>query len=396
MNKPNRHNEGIKFGLALSGGGSRAAAFHLGCMRALNDRGLLEKVSVISTVSGGSVIGAMWAYSDEDFDEFNKRMQKVLRKGLKGGIARHTFLSSTTLKIFAALITSGILAIMTPLIQKLLSVLGIVWPRSNQLRKVQAALKAPFPRFASRTTAFSKFLEKEIFGETMLGDVKRKGLSVIINATELRTQSAYRYGSKESGCWRFGKLVDDTPVATAVAVSAAFPALLPAWDENRSYIKQGETAVHRAIVSDGGVFDNLGTSCLIPKRDSEMSTNVYEVDFIIACVAGQGVPDGAALPYFWPSRMVATLNTIHRRTHSMTYDLLHRLTASGEIKGFLLPYLGQNDNALPCPPSDLVPRHATLDYPTDFNPMPQGALNLISMRGEQLTRSLIETYHPEL
>lgn len=31
-----------KFGLALSGGGSRAVAFHLGCMRALNDRGILD------------------------------------------------------------------------------------------------------------------------------------------------------------------------------------------------------------------------------------------------------------------------------------------------------------------------------------------------------------------
>jgi len=37
--------------LALSGGGSRAIAFHLGCLRALNERGVLQKVSVISAVS---------------------------------------------------------------------------------------------------------------------------------------------------------------------------------------------------------------------------------------------------------------------------------------------------------------------------------------------------------
>ena len=47
-----------KIGLALSGGGSRAIAFHLGCLRALNRLGLLERVAVLSTVSGGSVIGA--------------------------------------------------------------------------------------------------------------------------------------------------------------------------------------------------------------------------------------------------------------------------------------------------------------------------------------------------
>ena len=52
-------------GLALSGGGSRAIAFHLGSLRALNDIGLLEKINVISTISGGSVIGAYYAYYPE-------------------------------------------------------------------------------------------------------------------------------------------------------------------------------------------------------------------------------------------------------------------------------------------------------------------------------------------
>jgi NTE family protein len=47
-----------KIGLALSGGGSRAIAFHLGCLRALHRLGLLDRVAILSTVSGGSVIGA--------------------------------------------------------------------------------------------------------------------------------------------------------------------------------------------------------------------------------------------------------------------------------------------------------------------------------------------------
>ena len=59
-------------GLALSGGGSRAIAFHLGVMRALEDRSILEKVRVISMVSGGSVIGAMYSYSNGSFKEFEK------------------------------------------------------------------------------------------------------------------------------------------------------------------------------------------------------------------------------------------------------------------------------------------------------------------------------------
>ena len=67
-----------RIGLALSGGGSRAIAFHLGCMRALNDLGVLNKVEVLSTVSGGSVIGAIYAYSDCSFEEFEGRVKSCL------------------------------------------------------------------------------------------------------------------------------------------------------------------------------------------------------------------------------------------------------------------------------------------------------------------------------
>ncbi|WP_179199448.1 patatin-like phospholipase family protein, partial [Streptomyces viridochromogenes] len=45
-------------GLALSGGGSRAAAFHLGCLRALHDRDLLDSIRVVSGISGGSLLAA--------------------------------------------------------------------------------------------------------------------------------------------------------------------------------------------------------------------------------------------------------------------------------------------------------------------------------------------------
>ena len=38
-------------------GGAIAMAFHLGCLRVPHDLNLLGKVKVVSTVSGGSVIG---------------------------------------------------------------------------------------------------------------------------------------------------------------------------------------------------------------------------------------------------------------------------------------------------------------------------------------------------
>lgn len=47
-----------RIALALSGGGFRASVFHLGALRRIAEAGWLDRVDVISTVSGGSVIGA--------------------------------------------------------------------------------------------------------------------------------------------------------------------------------------------------------------------------------------------------------------------------------------------------------------------------------------------------
>lgn len=49
-----------RIGLALSGGGFRAAFFHVGVLARLAELGILQKVEVISTVSGGSIVGALY------------------------------------------------------------------------------------------------------------------------------------------------------------------------------------------------------------------------------------------------------------------------------------------------------------------------------------------------
>jgi predicted acylesterase/phospholipase RssA len=49
-----------KVGLALSGGGFRASLYHIGVLAALAERDLLRHVEVLSCVSGGSIIGALY------------------------------------------------------------------------------------------------------------------------------------------------------------------------------------------------------------------------------------------------------------------------------------------------------------------------------------------------
>ncbi|MBI2160037.1 MAG: patatin-like phospholipase family protein [Candidatus Rokubacteria bacterium] len=50
----------MKLGLALSGGGFRASFFHLGVLARMAEWGLLRHVEALSTVSGGSILGALY------------------------------------------------------------------------------------------------------------------------------------------------------------------------------------------------------------------------------------------------------------------------------------------------------------------------------------------------
>lgn len=385
-----------KIGLALSGGGARAMAFHLGCLRALHDRGVLDKVSVLSTVSGGSVIGALYAFNDEPFEAFEKRVEAALRRGLVWGIVRHTFCSPETPKIAVAIVTGGLMTLLGRAIQLLSALLGLLGIGRRFMPRLAEAILDIVPRFASRTTAFERHLAKRYFGERRMSDVARKNLNVVINAAELRTESAFRFGSQDTATWRFGRLTEVPRVATAVAASAAFPALLPAIDRRLEFERRGVRTRQRAIITDGGVYDNLGISCLFPGRSGEFASNVFPVDFIIACDAGAGIPSGARRPYFMGARMLATTMTIHRRTQTLMQNLLHRMAANGEINGFLLPYLGMQDDRLPARPADLVTRDETADYPTDFSPMAAEDIRKLSKRGEQLTSCLLDAYASHL
>lgn len=70
-------------GLALSGGGYRAAGFHLGVLRLLDRVGLLGDVVALSTVSGGTLLGAAWVKSlldGQDFAGFERDVSAFLRR----------------------------------------------------------------------------------------------------------------------------------------------------------------------------------------------------------------------------------------------------------------------------------------------------------------------------
>ena len=79
---PNNTQPFDEIALALSGGGYRAAAFHLGTLDTLHRLGLLRSVHVLSTVSGGTLTGLKYALSVTEgnaFEEFYRDFYNFLR-----------------------------------------------------------------------------------------------------------------------------------------------------------------------------------------------------------------------------------------------------------------------------------------------------------------------------
>jgi NTE family protein len=363
-------------GLALSGGGSRAIAFHLGCLRALNDLGVLDHVKVLSTISGGSVIGAYYAYSPtKSFVEFESDIRKILRRGFHQTLARE-FLAPRNL-------------------------LGGM--RSLSAAAVHAALRIgrpnaePAARHPSRTDLFRDVLRRDVFGNTLVTGPRRNDMDVVIGACELRTGSAFRFSNISIGGWRYGEALDcDGDVAFAVAASAAYPLLLPTLDRTCTFRKKGQEERHRVLLTDGGVYDNLGVQVLEPDRSGEFSLHAFQCDHLIICSAGQGQESGTRLPLQFFSRVSQSFEVVHRRVQDAAMRRLHHLKASGLLNGFALPYLGQQDASLFHQPPQLVARSSVVGYPTNFASMSDIWIDRLSLRGEQLTRLLVPHYLPDI
>jgi NTE family protein len=389
--------EGPKIGIALSGGGSRAMAFHLGCLRTLHRLGILERTRVLSTVSGGSVIGAMYAVHDGTFEEFEHRVRAVLVTGFMWPMMRSALTTPEGLKAALAflLLVAGWLW-MVPF-RCLAGVISWV-VGARQQGHVGTLPERWLPRrFASRTTILRRTFDRMLFQGRVLGSLRTDRPKLIAVAAELRTGSAFYYGRHDAGNWRFGKIDPaQIPISQVVVASAAYPLLLPAMDEFLTFRKRdGSLGTERVTLTDGGVYDNLGLSPLWPDRDREISVGVEDVDTIVACRAGYG-PRTKAPSLFLGSRMKAVFGCTSNRVQNLSTKRLFDLKAAGRLKAFVLPYLDQADERLAYPPADLVRREAIAGYPTNFSAMPVEWIERLSKRGEQLTLAVIREHAPEL
>lgn len=386
-----------KIGLALSGGGSRAIAFHLGCLRALHDLGILDRVRVLSTVSGGSVIGALYAANDEPFPAFEARVRALLSSGLAGPAIRTAFCTSEGARALVCGTLIGAANLLFVALTRLLWFGRLLLPARIRPHWQMENWHLPFRRFASRTTILRRAIDDVLFKGKRLRDLQGRRPLLVVNAAELRTGSAFYFTPNQSGSWRLGRLATpDVTLAHAVTASAAYPMFLPALDEELSFDKRdGARRSERVTLTDGGVYDNLGLAPLWPDRDPSISLNVEPVDTIICCRAGYGLRHDPP-SQFMIARLKSAIACIHDRAQNATMKRLFELRDAGKLRTVILPYLGQDDSRLKHRPDGLVTREKAYAYPTDFFAMSEEWIERLSRRGEQLTKALVAEHAPEL
>lgn len=222
--------------LCLSGGGYRAMLFHLGTLWRLNEAGYLSKLARISSVSGGSITSAMLglAWSRLGFDG--------------GGVARN----------FGEAVVEPIRALGAKTIDASAVIGGALLPGSIGDR-IAAAYR------------------KYLYGESTLQDLPDSP-RFVINATNVQSGVLWRFSKPYMRDYRVGEVKSpDVELAVAVGASSAFPPVLSPVGlelDPRSFTPDSGTDLQHepftsdVLLTDGGVYDNLGLETAWKRYDT--------------------------------------------------------------------------------------------------------------------------------
>lgn len=379
-------------GLSLSGGGSRAVAFHLGALRALEDLNLLDEVDIVSGVSGGSVMTGLLGYSDAPFADIDRNAIAFLRRGLVRPALKKLLYPARAMRLALNFFAVALPTLVIDTAAAIASFTASLFPTFRPAAKAVSRFYWPLRRRYSRTHVVADAMA-DVVGTQNCDAPTRQGKSIVFNACELRTGTAFRMSNERFTTWRYGWApASELRVADAVTASAAYPPFLPPFDWMRPFERDGKTKTHRAIVTDGGVFENMGVSVMEPGRDAQFSLISYNPDIIIASDAGAGQFTGEIVPSSWPKRMTQVVSAVMRKVQDATKARLHDYARTGQIDAFVYAALGQIDRRVPLKPANWVDREEVVHYPTDFSVMSEEDILRLSGRGEAITRALATQY----
>ena len=216
--------------LCLSGGGYRAMLFHAGVLWRLNEIGLLPKLNRVSSVSGGSITAGVLAlnwkklgFQNNVATNFETEMVKPLRN-----MAAHTIDVSSVM-------------------------LGTLW-------------------FGSIGDKVANAYREHLFGDATLQDIVGDEPNVsprfVFNATNVQSGALWRFMKPYMRDYRVGEVKNPKiDLAVAVAASSAFPPVLSPVElhlnpqdfiPNSGTDLQGSEFRTQVVLTDGGVYDNLG------------------------------------------------------------------------------------------------------------------------------------------
>ncbi|TXI80202.1 MAG: patatin-like phospholipase family protein [Cupriavidus sp.] len=266
---------GVPIALALSGGGIRAMVFHLGVMRRLAERGLLERVTKVSTVSGGSLlVGLMLQESSLVWPRSEQFLQTTL-----------------------------------PALKSKLCSRSLQW---GAVRRLLNPFNLRF--FLSRANLLALCLEKE-WGVSSTLSALPASPEWSINGTTAENGKRFRFKRADIGDYTIGYASGGAiQLASALAVSAAFPGGFGPlaldskhfvwrkrpWDAPVNDAQPVELDFKRLHLYDGGVYDNLG---LEPFFDAGTLRPKFDGHYLIASDAGAPLPKGFGYWQLSPFRL---------------------------------------------------------------------------------------------
>lgn len=275
--------------LALSGGGIRAMAFHLGVLKRMAERSLLERVARISTVSGGSLLMGL-IYKSCDFTW--PTSQQFLDKSYP----------SVGEQLCSRSLQSG---------------------ASSQLIR-------PWNwRYClSRANLLALELRKNWGLDVPLSAIGANP-EWSINGTTAENGKRFRFKGSEIGDWELGYAqAPRFPLGSALAVSAAFPIgfgplTLRAdaytwkrrlWDAPKGSEEVVDVGTKRLHLYDGGLYDNLGVE---PFFHSGKQQPKNAGDYIIVCDAGAPLPAGLRSGPLNPFRVKRMMDIMSEQSRAL-------------------------------------------------------------------------------